>query len=61
MLQEAEKRTMENWEYRIKEYPYLYLDRITVSCIKRYILRSLENFAEWDRLFEQVEKDISKL
>lgn len=64
MLQEVENRTMEYWEYRIKNYPHLYLDRGTVFCIKKYTLRSLDGFEispEWDSLFEKVKVDISLL
>lgn len=64
MLQKTEERTMEYWEYRIKGYPHLYLNRVTVFCIKKYVLRSFEDFEitpEWNRLFEKVKTDISLL
>ena len=64
MLQENEIRTMEYWEYRIKECPDLWLDRVTIFKIKKYILRSFDCFEisqEWKRLYEKVKADISLL
>lgn len=64
MLLETEKRTMENWEYHIKEWPLIYLDRGTVFCIKKYVLRAFDGFEispEWNRLLEKVKTEISLL
>ena len=64
MLQENEIRTMEYWEYRIKECPDLWLDRVTIFKIKKYILRSFdccESSQVWKRLYEKVKADISLL